>query len=510
MMSENHSASRRDNLSPAKRALLEKRLGRKLVQGCEPQVISKRPQQSFAPVSLSQERMLVSAQVEGSASRYIRVARLKGSLNVAVLEQTLNQLIERHETLRTTFDTVEGQIAQIVNPPQPQPLPVLDFCGLDEEEQEARIKQMAEDEEYRTFDLAGGPLFRATLIKLKEDEHVLLFSILHIICDNWSLRILIREIATLYVAISFGQPLPLAQLPIQFGDLAYWQRQRLQGDALEVELSYWRQRLAGHPPVLELPTDRPRPPVQTFRGEDHILVLPKSLYESLKELSQREENTLFITMLAAFKALLYRYSGQPDIVIGAGIAARNLVEIEGLIGPINNTVALRTDLSGNPGFRELLRRVRETTLGAFAHQEIPLEKLLEELGVERNPGYAPLFQVGITLQTEHYAQKAEAPRSEDEALALPGLLMTLSGVSRRAALDLTLRMQDSQQGLACSLEYNPDLFDSDRNKRMLEHFQVVLESIVADPEKRISDLPLLIESECEGLLAQSNETGAAI
>jgi amino acid adenylation domain-containing protein len=361
----------------------------------------------------------------------------------------------------------------------------VDLRNLPEPEREAEAQQLATEEARRPFDLAQGPLLRAILLRLDKEEHVLLLTMHHIVSDGWSMGILFRELSALYGAFSVGKPSPLPELPIQYADFAVWQRQWLQGEVLEAQLAYWRKQLDGAPSMLELPTDRPRPAVQTSRGARQSLALSRDLTEALKVLSRQEGVTLFMTLLAAFKTLLYRYAGRDDIIVVSPIANRNRVEIEGLIGFFVNTLVLHTDLSGNPSFRELLGRVREVALGAYAHQDLPFEKLVEELQPERDLSHTPLFQVWFVLQN--------TPR---QALKLPGLTVNpLKALTETAKFDLTLSMVDTEQGLIGALGYNTDLFDAATIERMAGHFQTLLEGIVTDPEQRLSDLPLSTESE---------------
>ena len=336
------------------------------------------------------------------------------------------------------------------------------------------------------------------MLRLSEADHVLLLTMHHIVSDGWSIGVLFRELQTLYQAYSTGQRSPLAELPIQYVDFAHWQRQWFQGEGLEKQLSYWRQQLDHAPPVLELPTDRSRPAVQTFRGTNQPLVLPQPLSEALKGLSRREGVTLFMTLLAAFQTLLHRYTGQADVIVGSPIANRTRAEVEQLIGFFVNTLVLRTNLSGNPTFRELLGRVREVALGAYAHQDLPFEKLVEELQPDRNLSHNPLFQVMFVLQN--------APRPELELSDLTlSFLRAESGIAR---FDLTLFMWEDANGLVGRLEYNTDLFDADTITRLLRQFQTLLEGIVAEPEQRLSALPLLSEAGRHQLLLEWNDTQA--
>jgi amino acid adenylation domain-containing protein/thioester reductase-like protein len=452
-------------------------------------------------LSFAQARLWFLEQLEPGSYAYNMPAavRLTGSLNVAALKQSLQEIVQRHEALRTTFAIVSGEPLQVIAPVLALTVPLVDLCQLPEATQEVEVERLAIESAQQPFDLARGPLLRATLLQLGEAEHVLLVTMHHIVSDGWSIGVMIRELATLYEAFSTGKASPLPPLPIQYADFAHWQRQWLQGEVLAAQLSYWQQQLAGAQTVLELPTDRPRPTVQTFRGASLFLALPEPLSQKLKSLSQRSGVTLFMTLLAAFQTLLYRYTGQEDICIGSPIANRNRSETEDLIGFFVNTLILRTDMSENPSFQELLGRVREMTLGAYAHQDLPFEQLVEALQPERNLSHHPLFQVMFVLQN--------APMS---ALELPDLTLSpLERESSTAKFDLTLSMEDTEQGLVGSLEYNTDLFDTATISRMREHFQTLLEGIVANPEQRLSDLSLLTQQERQQLLVEWNNTQVA-
>ena len=463
-----------------------------------PEPIRPMPRDGDLPLSFGQQRLWFLDQLEGGSATYNEffALNINGSLQIAALEQTLTEIVRRHEILRTTFPMRNGFPVQAIAPTQTVPLPMVDLQQSPEVEQSAEVRRLAIEEQARPFDLSKGPLLRATLLRLAEESYVLLLNIHHIVCDGWSMPIFIRELSAFYEAFSKGAPSPLPELAIQYADFAHWQRQWLQGDVLAAHLAYWRQQLAGAPPVLELPTDRPRPAVQTFRGAAQFLALPKPLSQKLKVLSQRWGVTLFMTLLAAFQTLLYRYTGQSDICVGAPIANRNRSEIEGLIGFFVNTLVLHTDLSGNPSFQELLGRVREVALGAYAHQDLPFEQLVEALQPERSLSHQPLFQVMFVV---HDASMT--------TLELPGLtLSSLEMDSETAKFDLALSIADGEQGLMALWEYNIDLFDAATITRMLGHFQTLLEGIVANPEQKLSDLPLLTAAERHTLLVEWNNT----
>ena len=402
----------------------------------------------------------------------------------------------RHEVLRTTFANVDGSPRQVVAEKRSVKLSVIELSEWLEAERKEEAQRLLKEEAQRPFNLSQDLMLRCTLLRLGPEEDILLLVMHHIAFDGWSLGIFIRELTLFYEGFSKGNPPSLTELPIQYADFAHWQRDWLQGDVLEAELSYWKEQLVDSPPVLELPTDRPRPAVQTYRGERQGLVLSKTLTESLNSLSRREGVTLFMTLLAAFVTLLHRYRGQDDIVVGSPNAGRTRVEIEELIGFFVNTLVLRTSLSGNPTFLELLGRVRETALAASSHQDLPFEKLVEELQPERNLSTSPLFQVMFVLQN--------APGG---ALELPGLtLRPLEVDSGRAKFDLTLSMIEGEDGLRGSIEYSTALFEATTIVRLLGHFRILLEGIVADPERRLSELPLLRAAERHQLLVEWNDT----
>ncbi len=448
-------------------------------------------------LSFAQERLWFIDQLEPNSSLYNCPAtvRLTGKLNVEAFQRCLSEIVRRHEALRTTFVTLDGKPIQVISPPRPLSLFRLDLSDLPKEVRESEAAQLAEAEAERPFDLAQGPLLRVSLIRLAEEEHLVLFTMHHIISDGWSVTVLIREVAALYDAFSRGEASPLQELPIQYADFAMWQREWLRGEVLERQLGYWREQLEGAPPLLELPADRPRPAVQTYSGATESIVLPEELVEEIRKLSSQEGVTLFMFMLAAFKVLLSRYTGQNDIVVGTPIAGRHHTEIEALIGFFVNTLVLRTDLSGAPSFTELLSRVREVSLNAYAHQDLPFEKLVEELNPERSLNYSPFFQVIFRLQN-----------LQQEALTLPGLsLSTLGTESAMAKFDLIHTVVETDQGLISNLHYNTDLFDVTTIRRMLKHFQALLEGIVANPEQKIYELPLLDEEESRQLLIDWNQ-----
>jgi amino acid adenylation domain-containing protein len=451
------------------------------------------------PLSFAQQRLWFIDRLEPDSPLYnVPVAiRLMGQVDVEALRRTFEEVVRRHESLRTTFAAVDGQPCQIIHPPQPLSLPILDLSQSSEQEREAQARRLIAEEAQRPFDLSAGPLLRVTLLKQEEEQHVLLLTLHHIVFDGWSLGVLVEEVAALYTAFNKGQPSPLAELAVQYADFAHWQRAWLKGDVLEQQLSYWRDQLAGAPALLDLPTDRPRPAVQTFPGAQYSFTLSPELVAQLQQLSRREGVTLFMTLLAAFQTLLWRYSAQAEICVGTPIAGRNRSETEKLIGFFVNTLVLRTRVEGDESFTQLLRQVREVCLGAYAHQDVPFEKLVEELELERSLSHTPLFQVMFALQN--------APVGE---LELPEMQWSLLNTeSATAKFDLFLSLLGRGEGLVGFLEYNSDLFDPATMRRMAEHFRTLLEGIAAYPEQPVAKLPLVKEVERIHLAAEYDETG---
>ncbi|MBD2063918.1 non-ribosomal peptide synthetase [Funiculus sociatus GB2-A5] len=468
------------------------------------------------PASFAQQRLWFLDQlIPGNAIYNVpTVIRLTGSLNLAALEQTFSEIVRRHEALRTTFKVLDGQPVQVIAPNLSIPLSVVDLREFPECDRELQAQQFLAAEFERPFDLSSGPLLRVMLFELSETEHILLLNMHHIICDDWSIGVLIRELGTLYTAftnVTYNVFTSLPELPLQYPDFAEWQREWLQGEVLENQLAYWRQQLNGIP-VLNLPVDRPKPAFATYGGATQTLELSKKLSDALQTLSQQEGVTLFMILLATFQTLLYRYTHQEDIAVGSPIANRNRSEIEGLIGFFVNSLVLRTDLSGSPTFREVLNRVRQVTLGAYSHQDLPFEKLVEELHPERNLNRHPLFQVVFGFEN--------APMS---ALDLPGLIPSFMDIDfKTTRFDLELHLWkcsedfrslwggkwEDSEGIRGVVVYNTDLFDESTITRMLGHFKILLEGIVANPEQRISNLPLLSQGELHKLLIECNKTQA--
>ena len=459
--------------------------------------ILPRTKDTELPLSFAQQRLWFLDQLQPNSALYNipMVLRLQGNLNQGALEQSLWSICDRHEVLRTNFVTINGQPTQVIQTTR-ETISVVDLQDLPIQEQAEKTQQLKQKQATQPFDLAKESLIRITLVVLSETEHLLLVCMHHIISDGWSIEVFIHELTTLYNAYPQNQPANLAPLPIQYADFAIWQRQWLQGDVLQTQLNYWQNQLADAPALLSLPTDHPRPAVQSFVGAYQEFSLSPALSQALTELSRKQGVTLFMTLLAAFDALLYRYTGSSDILVGTPIANRNRSEIEGLIGFFVNTLVLRTNLADNPSFSQLLTRVREVAMDAYAHQDLPFEMLVEALQPERDLSHTPLFQVAFVLQN--------TPKSEIEMTGLTVTDLPLENTT--AKFDLTLAMVHTDDGLKGVWEYNTDLFDSGTIERLAGHFLNLLGGIVANPQARISQLPLLTESETNQLLIEWNNT----
>ena len=470
------------------------------------------------PLSFAQQRLWFLDQLVPNNPFYNVPAalRLTGSLNLTVLQQTFNEIVRRHEALRTTLAVVSGQPVQRIAAAFHLPINVLDLRNLPKESRQTEANRLTAQEAQRSFNLSNDLLLRVTLLQLDDAEYLLMLNMHHIVSDGWSIGVLIQELGALYTAFASEKPSPLPPLSIQYADFAKWQREWLQGEVLETQLAYWRQQLNGIS-MLNLPADRPRPAIQSYRGKRQFLQLSKQLSEALETLSQREGVTLFMTMLAAFQTLLYHYAQQEDIVVGSPIANRNRSEIEALIGFFVNSLVLRTDLSGNPTFRELLNRVKEVALGAYAHQDLPFEKLVEELHPDRALNQNPLFQVAFALQNApgnrlELPELTLSPQQLDVGTARFDLEFHLwerspnsSGSNQSPSNKLWV---DSSEGISGMVIYSADLFDEATITRMLGHFQTLLESIVANPEQRIANLQYLSAKERDHLLVECNNTQA--
>jgi amino acid adenylation domain-containing protein len=464
------------------------------------------PHQGRAPLSFAQERLWFIHRLEPASPAYnLAVAlRIRGALNEAALAGCFAEIVRRHETLRTTFALDEGRVVQRIVPPEPGMggavlLPIVDLAGLPKGPRAAELRHLAAAEAGRPFDLAVGPLLRLVLLRLGEGERALFLTMHHIVSDGWSMALLVEETAAVYPALAAGRPSPLAPLPIQYADFAMWQRDRLRGEALAAQLDWWREQLAGAPPALELPTDRPRPPVQTFRGASLERRLPTATARHLRALARQESATLFMVLLAAFAELLRRFSGQEDLVVGAPIANRTRPELEGLIGFFINSLPLRCRLAEEEEttLRGLVAQTRRTSLGAYAHQDLPFERLVEELQLARDLSRHPVFQVVLALQNMPVRSRT-----------LPDLALEAEEVEGRTAkFDWTLFVEERPDGPSIVLEYDRDLFEAVTAERVLAHFEHLLEA-AAEPELRLSAVSSLAMAERQQLLAEWNDTAA--
>jgi len=451
-----------------------------------------------APLSLGQERLWFIDQLTPGNSAYnmFTAVRLKGDFNVAALEKSFNEIIRRHEILRTGFPSIDGTAVQVIAPAMTLTLPLLDLSSLPEEEREAEVRRLAEEESLRPFVLAEAPLLRAGVLRLGEGEHVVLVTMHHIVSDGWSLDIFTREIGILYEAFRAEQPSPLPELSLQYSDFAQWQRQWLRGEALESLLSYWKNKLEGMPVLLNLPTDHPRPQIQRFRGASRGLTISLDLWDALKELNRRENVTMFMTLLSAFQTLLYRYTAQDDINIGIPIAGRQQLETQSLIGFFLNILVIRARLKDDLTLRELLRQTRESVFEAHEHQDLPFEKLVEALRPKRSLSYEPIVQAAFVFVVTP-SDDGKAPELNVEGL---------NTRNETTKYDLTLYVQETRDACMLDVQYRSDLFDDTTIARMLTHYEIILREIVVNPGQQVSKLRLLLDSERQQMLAEWNDT----
>ncbi|HEY9800051.1 MAG TPA: condensation domain-containing protein, partial [Leptolyngbyaceae cyanobacterium] len=451
------------------------------------------------PLSFAQEQMWFLSQLDPTNPSYNEPLplRIHGAVNVAALEYSLNKIIQRHEVLRTNFVTVNEEPVQVIAENLTVSIPVVDLQHLPESEREITCQQLATQEVQRPFDLASSALIRATLFQLTPVESVLIFTMHHIIFDGWSWGIFLPELETFYTAFVKGSSRELPELPIQYADFALWQRQGWEKPEIKSQLSYWQKQLQGAPALLELPSDRVRPNTQTFRGAHHKFALSTELNAALSSFSQQQGVTPFMTLLAAFNTLLYRYTGQTDICVGTVTANRDRPDLASLIGFFVNMLVLRTNIAGEPSFADLLSRVKEVTLGAYAHQDVPFEKLVEELHPVRDLSYTPLVQVMLTLYNQQMMPQVKLDGSTVSYLAIE---------SATAKFDLTLAFQYTPTGLEGVWEYNTDLFDASTIARMTEHLQIILAGAIAHPQEKISLLPILSPAQQQQLLIDWNNT----
>ncbi len=491
----NDSGKALSGLSPAKQALLRARLG----QAAPPadDAIPRRAQQQ-APLSFAQQRLWFLDQFDPHSCAYnvARVFRLRGDLHVHALQQALDAIVRRHEVLLTTFTVVNVEPMQVIGEPRPVSLQIVDLSNVASTERETRAQQLIATEGTRPFDLSSDLLLRATLLRLQEGEAILVLMTHHIASDGWSKGVLFQELAGFYNSTLKGKAAAISELPIQYADFAAWQRESVKGKLLRNQLSYWKKRLEGAPALLELPTDHPRPAVQGFTGATESCFFPGELVSKIRTLSQQASATTFMTLLAAFQVLLARYSRQEEIVVGTPIAGRTRPELEPLIGDFVNMLAIRTDVTGNPSFREFLRRVKEVALQAYDNQELPFEKLVEEIEHGRDMSRAPVFQSIFILET------APPPPPAMQGLELE----VMEFDPPTAKNDLILILADEARGLKAKLEYRTDLFTKATADRFLRHYETLLQSIVADPDQPIGRLAILPEDEREQVINTWNRT----
>ncbi|MDV2998930.1 MAG: Linear gramicidin synthase subunit B [Chroococcopsis gigantea SAG 12.99] len=483
-------------LSPAKRAILEQRLQQKNPQGNSSVLPAEK--ENRRGLSLSQKRIWLLDRIDGGNPAYNRPAniRLAGKLDVDILERSLNKVIERHEVLRSNFHFVGERPEVSVTPHLYLPLSIVDFSFLPDGAKVEQLQDLAFREAQTVFNLEQDFLIKATLVKLDKEQHILLLTIHHIVFDGWSMGILLEELTVIYRAFITDKSCPLPELAIQYYDFAHWQEQRLRATDLKEKLVYWKQRLTGELPILQLFTDKPRPPMPTFSGSRYSFNISDVLTTKIKKMSQEQGATLFMTLLTAFKVLLYRYTGQEDLIICCHVSGRNRLEIENLLGVFINTLPLRSKLYGNFTFPELLAQVRRETLEAYEYQDVPFEKIVEEINPPRNINHTPIFQV--LFQLRNFSRG----KIETDGLTFE----EFKGDQILTAFDVTLDISEVEKGLSCSFEYNSDLWESITIERMAGHFENLLSAIVSDPRMTIARLPLLSQRESRQLLTRWNDT----
>ncbi|HVG20234.1 MAG TPA: amino acid adenylation domain-containing protein, partial [Blastocatellia bacterium] len=474
-----------ESLSERKRKLFEMLMREKASKAARGQSIKRREGIEQAPLSYSQQQMWILNQIDRDGGYYNQAAsiNIKGKVDLTALERAIEEIVRRHESLRTVYKAAGGQPLQLITPPGGVRLDTLDLTALPAEEREERARREARLEAAAGFDLERGPVMRAKAVRVSEEEVVVLVTMHHICTDGWSMGVFMREMGRLYESYRRGEGSPLEELPIQYADYAIWQREQIEGGELSEQLNYWVKQLEGASGVIELPTDRPRPARESFEAAEETFEIGEELSEGLKMMSRGQGVTLYMTLLAAFKALLYRYSGQEDIVVGTPIANRGKAELEGLIGYFVNTLVMRTDLGGDPTFKELLMRVRDTTLAAYAHQNLPIEKLMEELSIKRDLTRMTLHQVVFNLMNV-----------VNHSMEFSDVVMSRTELPVRAKLDWMLEMVNAKEGLKGWLVYKTDLVDKTTAERMVKNYKALLEQVVHNPDQRLSSIPLLSES----------------
>ncbi len=494
-------ASRRGALSALKQQELERLLNRSVAEESPARMIPARPADEPAPLSFAQERLWFLYQLEPESTAYnvCFPLRITGRLNLAALNQSINEAVRDHESLRTTFGAVDGRPVQNINPARNLDLPIVDLSSLPDSQRKEVVGRLVDEGSRRRFNLTEGPLFQPALFRVAKDEHVLLVLLHHIIFDEWSRPLLVRDVGKIYEAFDQGQPSSLPELPIQYSDFAHWHRQSLRDEVLEQELSYWRTQLDDSPLMMNLPTDRPRPPVMTYQGDALPIVVPEELTGKLRNLTRSAGTSLFMTLLASFQMLLSRYTGQDDIVVATPVAGRRSVDTEDLIGFFVNTLLIRTRLAGNPRLREVIDRVRNVVLEAQTHQDLPFEKLVEELHPERSLSHGPLFEVMFVFTNK--------PRTLMEVQDISiSLLETISGTEK---FGLTFEISEGFHELNCSLSYRTDLFDRSTIERLGRHWQRLLEAMVTEPDRLLSNVELLDEDEQAEIITEWNDTAVS-
>lgn len=449
--------------------------------------ITRATREGEIALSFAQQRLWFMDQLEPDSSIFniASAVRLSGPLKTQALEQAFNEIIRRHESLRTTFSSVNGRPVQLIKPEQTLSMELLDISTLDAAERQEKAQELAREEGARPFNLAEGPLLRASLVRLDAEEHVVLLTMHHIVSDGWSMGVLIHEVTVLYENFSRNLPSPLPELAIQYADYAQWQREWLQGAVLGRQIGYWRNQLDNIPPPIQLPTSKQPPAVQTFRSREQYLELSASLTDEVRAFSRRQGVTLFMTLLATFQSMLHIYTGEEDVLVGSDVANRNHTQIEHLIGFFVNQLVLRTDFSESPTVTELLGRVRDVTLGAYDNQDVPFEKLVEVLKPERQTNRTPLFQIKFSLQN------APLPSLNFSELTISPLNVE-SPVTQN---DLFFFVWDSAEGLKGMVQYNTDIFEDDFIQKMIVHFERLLRSMLAQPDARLKDLEMYTEEE---------------
>lgn len=497
-MSMNNSMSVSETLN-SKNELLDLLFAEEGITSGDEKTISRRPDPNSFPLSFAQKRLWFLDKLEpGPHYNDHFHLQIQGRLDVAALQDSLNEVVRRHEVLRASFIVMNGEPTQRIAESLNIELPVTDLIAIPEPQRLHEARRIALEDFRAPFDLQNGPILRGKLLRMGEHDHLFLLTVHHIVIDGWSRSVLLQELTTLYEASRERRKPPLAPLPIQYADFAHWQQQFVREEPVQKQIAYWKRQLAGAPPLLEWPTTHPRPAVQSFRGARQSILIPKSTADALKALTQREGCTLFMTLLAAFQTVAARYTGQEDIVVGSPIANRNRAEIEGLIGCFLNTLVLRTNLEGNPTFREVMSRVRETSLAAYANQDLPYEKLVEELHPARDHSYNPVFQVMFVFQN--------TPERVLKTKELNIAPFEIDGGTCK--FDLTLNLEETPQGISGWIEYATDLFDAAAIRRFAGHYQTLLEAASINPGQPIATLPLLTSDERRQILVSWNNTRA--